>query len=154
VYSAGSAPPTSFNSPNAATFPLSRESQSPPRDPNAIRLPPTPLSDLNSPLQQQQQLSQVPSTPHSPPTPRKAHTSPYYTTTPPNSAALVHSSPLQQQQRQGYYRQSLLGDAPEAGWRISPPSTPAGMQLSSSPKGSNALIGVSPAMQSPVPAAA
>ena len=146
VYSAGSAPPTSFNSPNASTFPLSRDSQSPPRDPNAIRLPPTPLSDLASPLQQQQQqqVSQLPQPPLSPPTPRKAHTvPPYYTTTPPNSAALVNGSPLQQQQQQNYYRSSVLNDGSESsGWRTSPPSTPAGVQMS--PKDSNIVIGPSP----------
>lgn len=137
VYSAGSAPPTSFNSPNAGTFPLSRDSQSPPRDPNAIRLPPTPLSDLTSPLQQQQQLSH----PILPPTPRKAHTAPYYTTTPPNSAALLNGSP-----QQGYYRSAVLSDASEVvGWRTSPP---AGAQLS--PKDANAIMGTSPCMQSPV----
>ena len=47
VYSNGSAPPTSFNSPNLGTFPLSRGSQSPPRD-GGIRLPNASLSDLAS----------------------------------------------------------------------------------------------------------
>ena len=146
VYSAGSAPPTSFSSPNVSTFPLSRDSQSPPRDPNAIRLPPTPLSDLTSPLQQQQQLSQLPQQPHSPPTPRKAHTTPYYTTTPPNSVAPVNGSPL----LQGYYRSTLVNDASEAGgWRTSPPVTPAGVQLS--PKDSNAIISVPLPKHSPIP---
>ncbi|KAF8076767.1 hypothetical protein FPV67DRAFT_1605187 [Lyophyllum atratum] len=58
VYSSGSAPPTSFNSPNAGTFPLSRDSQSPPRD-GGIRLPNAPLSDIAtmSPSQQQLPLS-------------------------------------------------------------------------------------------------
>ncbi|KAL0950120.1 hypothetical protein HGRIS_010117 [Hohenbuehelia grisea] len=59
AYSAGSAPPTSFNSPNVPSFPLSRESLSPPHDTllgaSAIRLPNAPLSDIAS-LQQQQQL--------------------------------------------------------------------------------------------------
>ncbi|KAG6815244.1 hypothetical protein H0H87_003659 [Tephrocybe sp. NHM501043] len=45
VYSSGSAPPTSFNSPATLPFPLDRTSQSPPRD-GPIRLPPAPLSDL------------------------------------------------------------------------------------------------------------
>jgi GATA-binding protein len=47
IYSNGSAPPTSFNSPNLGTFPLSRNSQSPPRD-GGIRLPNASLSDLAS----------------------------------------------------------------------------------------------------------
>jgi hypothetical protein len=69
VYSTGSAPPTSFNSPNVQTFPLSRDSQSPPHD-GGIRLPNAPLSDIAS-LQ--------PSTPSLPPsTPHSNHSSPGY----------------------------------------------------------------------------
>jgi len=52
-YSSGSGPPTSFNSPNVATFPLSTDGQSPPLREGAIRLPNAPLSDIAS-LQQQQ----------------------------------------------------------------------------------------------------
>ncbi|EAU84465.1 hypothetical protein CC1G_01461 [Coprinopsis cinerea okayama7 len=60
VYSSGSAPPTSFNSPNVSPFPLSRdESSSPPQSNLAlsngasngnggIRLPNAPLSDIAS----------------------------------------------------------------------------------------------------------
>ncbi|CAA7258540.1 unnamed protein product [Cyclocybe aegerita] len=47
IYSSGSAPPTSFNSPVTHSFPLSRDSQSPPRD-GGIRLPKNPLSDIAS----------------------------------------------------------------------------------------------------------
>ncbi|KAF8897895.1 hypothetical protein BD779DRAFT_1608379 [Infundibulicybe gibba] len=47
VYSTGSAPPTSFNSPNMPAYPLSRGSQSPPHD-GSIRLPNAPLSDIAS----------------------------------------------------------------------------------------------------------
>jgi GATA-binding protein len=71
VYSSGSAPPTSFNSPNLPSFPIPRDSssQSPPlasRD-GGIRLPNAPLSDIAS-LQQQ---------PH-PTVPHKSATSPPY----------------------------------------------------------------------------
>ncbi|KAJ3568765.1 hypothetical protein NP233_g5504 [Leucocoprinus birnbaumii] len=66
--SAGSAPPTSFNSPNVQTFPLSRDSQSPPHD-GGIRLPNAPLSDIASLSQPQQALPSQPSTPSLPPTP-------------------------------------------------------------------------------------
>jgi hypothetical protein len=50
VYSSGSAPPTSFNSPNVSPFPLSREdSGSPPNMGNGgIRLPNAPLTDIAS----------------------------------------------------------------------------------------------------------
>jgi GATA-binding protein len=86
VYSTGSAPPTSFNSPNVQTFPLSRDSQSPPYD-GGIRLPNAPLSDIAS-LQQSQQ----PSTPSLPSTPHSGHSSPGYYSPPaivasPNSGA-------------------------------------------------------------------
>ncbi|KAM6496143.1 hypothetical protein JOM56_008849 [Amanita muscaria] len=48
VYSSGSGPTTSFSSPSANTFPLSRDSsQSPPRD-GGIRLPNAPLTDIAS----------------------------------------------------------------------------------------------------------
>jgi GATA-binding protein len=68
VYSSGSAPPTSFNSPSMTTYPIPRDasSQSPPlvtRD-GGIRLPNAPLSDIAS-LQQ-----------HPHPTPHKAATAP------------------------------------------------------------------------------
>ncbi|KAG6910807.1 hypothetical protein DXG01_007696 [Tephrocybe rancida] len=48
LYSSGSAPPTSFNSPNTSPYPLARDSQSPPHD-GGIRLPAAPLSDLAMP---------------------------------------------------------------------------------------------------------
>jgi GATA-binding protein, other eukaryote len=69
VYSSGSAPPSSYNSPAVTSFalPLERSSQSPPlgsRD-GGIRLPNAPLSDIAS-------LQSVPASP------RKAPTSPDY----------------------------------------------------------------------------
>ncbi|TFK72016.1 hypothetical protein BDN72DRAFT_836804 [Pluteus cervinus] len=67
VYSSGSAPPTSFNSPSIAPFPLSRDSQSPPRD-GGIRLPNAPLSDIAS-----LQGSPLPGSP-----PRSKVTTPYF----------------------------------------------------------------------------
>ncbi|KAH9179578.1 hypothetical protein EDB89DRAFT_1900713 [Lactarius sanguifluus] len=73
VYSSGSAPPSSYNSPAVTTFalPLERSSQSPPlgsRD-GGIRLPNAPLSDIAS-------LQSMPASP------RKAATSPDYGLTP------------------------------------------------------------------------
>lgn len=75
MYSSGSAPPSSFNSPSTQTFPIPRDpnSQSPPLPPQdgGIRLPNAPLSDIAS-LQSEQ-------SPHaSPSTPRKSATAPYY----------------------------------------------------------------------------
>ncbi|KAF8806248.1 hypothetical protein BYT27DRAFT_7257651 [Phlegmacium glaucopus] len=70
LYSAGSAPPTSFNSPIAHNYPLSRDSLSPPQD-GGIRLPNNPLSDVAS-LRHPSNISQS--------IPLKSHTSPggYY----------------------------------------------------------------------------
>ncbi|KAH9482310.1 GATA-type transcription factor sreA [Psilocybe cubensis] len=69
IYSSGSAPPTSFNSPIQQSYPLSRsDSQSPPRD-GGIRLPNNPLSDIASMNVSHGPQSQLP-------TPRKSHTSP------------------------------------------------------------------------------
>ena len=69
VYSSGSAPTSSFNSPAVTSFslPLERSSQSPPLGTydGGIRLPNTPLSDIAS-------LQSVPASP------RKAATSPDY----------------------------------------------------------------------------
>ena len=64
VYSSGSAPPTSFNSPSVQSFPLSRDSQSPPHD-GVIRLPNAPLSDIAS-LSQQQHSQPSPPLPTTP----------------------------------------------------------------------------------------
>jgi hypothetical protein len=62
VYSSsGSAPPTSFNSPQISSFPLSRDSQSPPAVDLGIRLPNNPLAELSQ---------------HSPP--RKSHSMPFH----------------------------------------------------------------------------
>ncbi|RDB19971.1 hypothetical protein Hypma_012908 [Hypsizygus marmoreus] len=124
IYSSGSAPPTSFNSPNAGTFPLSRDSQSPPRD-GGIRLPNAPLSDIAS----------MQSSPQPSPTPRKAHTVPYYSS-PPGSA--------NGQPQQDYYRRSSVSEMqqPETtGWQsvvTSPPSSlaelpPVDANITSSP---------------------
>ncbi|KAG6891320.1 hypothetical protein C0992_009201 [Termitomyces sp. T32_za158] len=79
VYSSGSAPPTSFNSPSTHTFPLDLDlerdsnSTSPPRD--GIRLPAAPLSDLAlAPAPAPAPASAPTQTPASP---RKAHSVPY-----------------------------------------------------------------------------
>ncbi|KAF8914319.1 hypothetical protein CPB84DRAFT_1841044 [Gymnopilus junonius] len=90
VYSSGSAPPTSFNSPVQHNFPLSRDaSQSPPRD-GGIRLPNNPLSDIASMHMGQQQMQNQ----HT--TPRKSHTSPgaYFAPSPalPQNQALPGSA--------------------------------------------------------------
>lgn len=78
VYSSGSGPPSSYNSPSVSTFPIPRDpnSQSPPLPSGGIRLPNNPLTDIAS-LQ-----------PQSPPSaglpcPRKAATAPgpYYNNT-------------------------------------------------------------------------
>lgn len=129
VYSAGSAPPTSFNSPNAGVFPLSRDSQSPPRD-GGIRLPNAPLSDIASM--------------HPSPTPRKAHTAPYYS--PPSSAN-------GQQQQQSYYRRTSVSEQQqsETGWQtVASPQTSLldlGQETGSGAAGT-------PLMQSPAPTTA
>jgi GATA-binding protein len=88
AYSSGSAPPSSYNSPAASTYPIPRDpnSQSPPiPSGGGIRLPNNPLTDIAS-LQQQQQVP----TCSQPPTPRKAASapSPYYNAypTPPGTA--------------------------------------------------------------------
>lgn len=80
VYSSGSAPPTSFNSPSTNTFSLDRDSQSPPRD-GAIRLPNAPLSDL----------ALAPASIS--PSPRKAHTLPYYSSPAP-AVDYFHCGPI------------------------------------------------------------
>lgn len=96
IYSSGSAPPSSYNSPAASTFPIPRDpnSQSPPIPSGGIRLPNNPLTDIAS-LQQQQQQS-APQQQQQPHSPRKAATapSPYYTNnaypTPPGTANGPH----------------------------------------------------------------
>ncbi|KXN89476.1 Zinc finger transcription factor Trps1 [Leucoagaricus sp. SymC.cos] len=109
VYSSGSAPPTSFNSPNVQTFPLSRDSQSPPHD-GGIRLPNAPLSDIASLQQQPQQaLPSQPSTPSlSPPT--KSHTSPGYFS-PPLAAASPNATRVQSPE---YFRRATQDASPGA----------------------------------------
>lgn len=88
IYSSGSAPPTSFNSPIQHPFPLSRDnSQSPPRDNSGIRLPNNPLSDIAS-MHMSQSQSQHP-------TPRKSHTSPaYYSPSQSGLSLSLSGSPL------------------------------------------------------------
>ncbi|KAG5648741.1 hypothetical protein DXG03_000088 [Asterophora parasitica] len=129
VYSNGSAPPTSFNSPNVATFPLSRDSQSPPHD-GGIRLPNAPLSDLA-----------VAMNPHHtsiPPSPRKSHTAPlpsqFYPSPPSTSAGTVNGG--------DYYNPTIsIGEGQESGWppvTASPQSTielalPADTAVTASP---------------------
>ena len=106
VYSNGSAPPTSFNSPNLGTFPLSRGSQSPPRD-GGIRLPNASLSDLASMQSIQGSCSRrshtAPSAYYSPPQPSDSMNREYYV-----------SHPLQQQEA-SLWSQSLTASPPQAG---------------------------------------
>lgn len=128
VYSAGSAPPSSFNSPNAGAFPLSRDSQSPPRD-GGIRLPNAPLSDIASM--------------HSSPTPRKANTIPYYS--PPGSASGLNG-------QQGYYRRTSVSEqqSETTGWQtVSSPQTGL-LDLGQE----NGSVAATPLMQSPAPVTA
>ncbi|KAF8659135.1 hypothetical protein AX16_001905 [Volvariella volvacea WC 439] len=73
-----------------APFPLSRESQSPPRD-GGIRLPNAPLSDIAS-LQQPGVLATATSPP------RKAHTTPYYSPPATNLPQDYFQSPIPQAQ--------------------------------------------------------
>ncbi|KAI0660717.1 hypothetical protein C8Q70DRAFT_912625 [Cubamyces menziesii] len=120
VYSSGSNPPSSFNSPAAATFSIPRDpnSQSPPLE-GGIRLPNAPLSDIAS----------LQSAHGGPGTPRKAATMPvpYY----PSSAG---SPAIQQAQQADYFarrgslpapaemqRRPLDGPIPEVtGWQSVP----------------------------------
>jgi hypothetical protein len=133
IYSSGSAPPTSFNSPVSHNFPLSRDaSQSPPRD-GGIRLPNNPLSDIAS-MHIQQPQSQHP-------TPRKSHTSPgaYFAPSPAlsqnralpgSTSASVNGSPAvghaQLQQQQEYFA------AENASVTSSPVAVPAAVSVGSS----------------------
>lgn len=141
VYSGGSNPPSSFNSPSASTFPIPRDpnSQSPPLVPpeGGIRLPNAPLSDIAS----------LQSSGPSPPTPRKAATMPvpYYP-----------SSPAQQvqhiQQTDYFVRRGSLPapsdmqrrsvESPEVtGWQTVPVSEMAPAKaIKTSPRPSNPVI--------------
>ncbi|KAF5387997.1 hypothetical protein D9615_000724 [Tricholomella constricta] len=130
VYSAGSAPPTSFNSPNAGTFPLSRDSQSPPRD-GGIRLPNAPLSDLAVSMNTAQHPI--------PPSPRKAHTAPYFSS-PPTSA----SNGLQQE----YYRHGEQQES--AGWQAVTASPQSTLELNLSADAAG-IAGNSPGPATAVP---
>ncbi|KAL1939953.1 hypothetical protein VTO73DRAFT_9288 [Trametes versicolor] len=115
VYSSGSNPPSSFNSPAASTFPIPRDpnSQSPPLE-GGIRLPNAPLSDIAS----------LQSAHGSPPTPRKASTMPvpYY----PSSPAIQQAQQADYFSRRGslpseMQRRPLDGPIPEVtGWQSVP----------------------------------
>lgn len=123
VYSSGSGPSSSYNSPSVPTFPIPRDpnSQSPPLPSGGIRLPNNPLTDIASMQQQQQdqhQHQQQQQHPHSPPSPRKAATAPgaYYNNaypTPPGTAngngpAAHHMFEL----RRGSLPVDLMGNSP------------------------------------------
>ncbi|KAJ7584362.1 hypothetical protein C8J56DRAFT_950834 [Mycena floridula] len=86
VYSSGSAPPTSFNSPSIPSFPLSRDSQSPPAESSfppsphsmgGIRLPNNPLAELSQGSLHGASPHNSPQLGQSPPPQRKAHSMPY-----------------------------------------------------------------------------
>ncbi|KAI0776183.1 hypothetical protein BD413DRAFT_610857 [Trametes elegans] len=129
VYSSGSNPPSSFNSPAAVTFPIPRDpnSQSPPLE-GGIRLPNAPLSDIAS----------LQSAHGSPPTPRKAATMPvpYY----PSSPALQQVQQADYFSRRGslpaeMQRRPLDGPIPEVtGWQNVPLSGIAPSSAKSSPR--------------------
>ncbi|KAH6914718.1 hypothetical protein BKA70DRAFT_1093690 [Coprinopsis sp. MPI-PUGE-AT-0042] len=134
IYSSGSAPPTSFNSPNVSPFPLSRDdSSSPPNMGNGgIRLPNAPLTDIasmgtpgsvtQSPLHgspaplPSQMPGSVPHTPNIPghalsgvgspqgQQPRKSHTSPE-----------VFFSSSQQQQEEFFLRRNSVSHQSQQG---------------------------------------
>ncbi|KAI0638457.1 hypothetical protein C8Q77DRAFT_1215256 [Trametes polyzona] len=116
VYSSGSNPPSSFNSPAASTFPIPRDpnSQSPPLE-GGIRLPNAPLSDIAS----------LQSAHGSPATPRKAATMPvpYY---PGSSPAIQQAQQADYFSRRGslpgeMQRRPLDGPIPEVtGWQSVP----------------------------------
>lgn len=63
VYSSGSAPPTSFNSPAIHTFPIPRSSASPPSESGAIRLPNAGLNDIGGLSPQPDKVSSSPNLP-------------------------------------------------------------------------------------------
>lgn len=123
VYSSGSAPPSSFNSPAVTAFPIPRDpnSQSPPlpRD-GGIRLPNAPLSDIASLQSQSQSSSPQPN----PPTPRKSATAPFYS---PQSQAEMFarrgSLPVQLDGTQPQQQQAADNSIPEVtGWQSVPMS--------------------------------
>lgn len=100
LYSSGSAPPTSFNSPVANDFPLSRDSHSPPQD-GGIRLPT--LSDVASMRHPSTTTCILPQS-----IPRKSHTSPASFYSPPSLSEvnLICQVP-------DYYSHSQNGASPE-----------------------------------------
>ncbi|KAF5322010.1 hypothetical protein D9619_000694 [Psilocybe cf. subviscida] len=113
VYSSGSAPTTSYNSPTQNPFPLSRGSQSPPQD-GGIRLPNNPLSDIASMQHHQHHLALQ--------APQKSHTSPagYFNNSPSlhpsslNGSPALNSNHLQLQQDAGlvgYFNDSASNSA-------------------------------------------
>ncbi|KAG6813028.1 hypothetical protein H0H92_014562 [Tricholoma furcatifolium] len=112
IYSSGSAPPTSFNSPDSNTFSLDRDSQSPPLD-GGIRLPNAPLCDLGATI--------APAQAPVPPSPGKANTVPLYTS-PGSSGGDSHP---------GYFRHGSISESqPE--WPLataSPQSLTASLEI-------------------------
>ncbi|KDR84104.1 hypothetical protein GALMADRAFT_133470 [Galerina marginata CBS 339.88] len=133
IYSSGSAPPTSFNSPVQHEYPLSRDdSQSPPRD-GGIRLPNNPLSDIAS-------MHMGPQSHHL--NPRKSHTSPgaYFAPSPalsqnhplPGSAnGSVNGSPAVSHAQLHLQQQEYFA-VENASGRSSPVSMPAAVAVGSS----------------------
>ncbi|KAJ2934526.1 hypothetical protein H1R20_g2557, partial [Candolleomyces eurysporus] len=102
LYSSGSAPPTSFNSPAISPYPLSRDESSSPNGGGGIRLPNAPLSDIASinaipgataspqasasPVALPQTPNLPSHTPNLPNSPRRSQTSPESYFSPPPAA--------------------------------------------------------------------
>ncbi|PPQ63142.1 hypothetical protein CVT24_005782 [Panaeolus cyanescens] len=127
IYSSGSAPPTSFNSPVVPSFPLSRDSQSPPLVEGGIRVPTNPLSDIAS-----MHISGQQSTPLlAPNPPRKSHTSPAF-----YPASLPSSSPAPQHSHlsQDYFSAPSTGSPSESAvWTAEPAPESNGSLVASPP---------------------
>lgn len=124
IYSSGSAPPTSFNSPVVPSFPLSRDSQSPPLD-GGIRVPTNPLSDIAS-----MHISGQQPTPAllSPNAPRKSHTSPSFY---PSSLPSLSPAPQQSQLTQDYFSNSTTESSEPPVWTAEPAAESNGSLVSS-----------------------
>jgi GATA-binding protein len=144
VYSNGSNPPSSFNSPNPGTFPLSRDSQSPPHE-GGIRLPNAPLSELAS-----MQASSAGNSPQ-PPTmsPRKSHTAPAPYYSPPTGTVTLNgdiyrrevplqNSPSQQPQEPAQWSHSITS-SPQAPRPTELTIPPAPVDVESSPEVQNTI---------------
>jgi hypothetical protein len=113
LYSSGSAPPTSFNSPVSQNYPLNRDSHSPPQD-GGIRLPNNPLSDVAS-------MRHASTTACNPPRPipRKSHSSSvsYY---PPPSLSLIPQDCFSHSQNDASPDGALWAERTETGIVASP----------------------------------